>query len=81
MKKQYQAPIARTVKLLQQTHLLSGSPTNTRFAGGTPTMDASNGYDLPTDVYSTSGVPDVQSMFGKGQASGTNRSREFDWDD
>ena len=77
MKKQYQAPTARTVNLLQQTHLLSGSPTpSNRFATGEPTSNS-----LPPEIYSTSGVPDVQDMFGNGQGYGTNRSREFDWED
>lgn len=70
MKKQYQAPITRTVKLLHQGHLMTGSPT--RSITGSPT---SNG--LPTDVVNTSDAGD--GIFDMGHGYGTNRAREFDW--
>ena len=70
MKKQYQAPITRTVKLLHQGHLMTGSPT--RNILGDPT---SNG--LPTGVGSTSDVADP--FGGNGQDGNSTRSREFDW--
>ena len=74
MKKKYQAPNTKTVTLFYSQMLMASFETK-RFTSGAPTTDD----DFPTNIGSSS-MSDVQSMFGKGQADGMNRSREF-WDD